>query len=234
MFVRTLAAVAILHFASASVAGQDAPAGPTRFAAEIKAFADWDAKNAVPQDAVLFVGSSTIRLWPTADRFPGVPVVNRGFGGSQIADVNHYLHETVLKYRPAVVVFYAGDNDINGGRTPQQVLDDFRAFVNRVIAARADTRIIYLPIKPSVARWSLWPTMKDANDRVASYIQGRAAERSGAPRMFYADVATPMLTPAGGTQSHLYVADGLHMSDAGYDIWTRVLTPVIAAAQKAR
>ena len=170
--VRALLFVAILTVGSAPVSAQEAATGPARFADEIKAFAEWDSKNAAPQDSTLFVGSSTIRLWPTADRFPGLPVVNRGFGGSQIPDVNHYLQETVLKYRPAVVVFYAGDNDINAGRTPQQVLDDFRTFAQRIHAARSDTRIIYLPIKPSVARWALWPTMRAANDRVRGYITG--------------------------------------------------------------
>lgn len=229
-----LLVVAILTFGSAPAFAQEAATGPARFAAEIKAFTEWDSKNAVPQDSVLFVGSSTIRLWPTADRFPGLPVVNRGFGGSQIPDVNHYLQETVLKYRPAVVVFYAGDNDINDGRSAQQVLDDFRTFAQRVHSARSDTRIIYLAIKPSVARWALWPTMNEANQRVEAYIQGRSAEGPGNVRLIYADVATPMLTSNGETQSHLYVTDGLHMSDAGYDIWTRVLTPIIDGARKAR
>ena len=234
LLARTLLSIAILTFGSAPVRAQEAATGPARFAAEIKAFAEWDSKNAVPQDSVLFVGSSTIRLWPTSDRFPGLPIVNRGFGGSQITDVNHYLQETVLKYRPAVVVFYAGDNDINDGKSPEQVRNDFRTFAQRVRSARADTRIIYLPIKPSVARWALWSKMQAANDAIHGYITGYSASNPANPLLIYADVATPMLTPGGETQPHLYIADGLHMSDAGYDIWTRVLTPIIDGARKAR
>jgi len=195
---------------------------PTRFKAEIDAFRQWDTKNAVPRDGVLFVGSSSIRLWPTAERFPDLPVINRGFGGSQISDVNHYINDVVLKYRPAVVVFYAGENDINAGRTPEQVVADYQDFVSKVLEARPDTRIVFLPMKPSLARWTLWPTMQVANARIQSYSRG------GADRLFYVDTATPMLTADGQLQPHLYVDDGLHMTAAGYDIWTQVLIPVLA------
>lgn len=208
-------------------AAQQADPGPERFAGEIETFIEWDTKNAVPADGVLFVGSSTIRLWPTADRFPGLPVINRGFGGSRIPDVLHYLDDAVLEYRPSVVVFYAGDNDINSGRTPAQVAADYRTFVERVAATRADTQFIFLPIKPSIARWAIWPAMREANDLVREYSDTD-------PRLHYADVATPMLTAEGQTQPHLYVEDGLHMSEAGYDLWTSVLAPVIARARTAR
>lgn len=206
---------------------------PARFQAEIEVFRQWDTKNAVPADGVLFVGSSTIRLWPTAERFPGLPVINRGFGGSQIPDATRYVQDLVLKHRPAVVVFYSGDNDINAGRTPDQVAADYREFVLKVLAARRDTRIIYLPIKPSPARWALWPTMRAANEKIRSYGEGYNSNRAGGPALFYADVATPMLAD-GRTQADLYVEDGLHLSVKGYDLWTRVLAPVIAQARGQR
>jgi lysophospholipase L1-like esterase len=206
---------------------------PARFQNEIDAFRQWDTKNAAPADGVLFVGSSTIRLWPTVERFPGLPVINRGFGGSQIPDATRYLQDLVLKHRPAVVVFYSGDNDINAGRTPDQVAADYREFVLKVLEARRDTRIIYLPIKPSPARWALWPTMREANEKIRSYGEGYNANRAGGPALFYADVATPMLAD-GQTQADLYVEDGLHLSVKGYDLWTRVLAPVIAQARGQR
>ena len=102
------------------------------FESEIAAFEKWDRQNAVPRDAILFVGSSSIRLWQTADSFPDLPVINRGFGGSTIADVNHFADRIVFKYKPRVIVFYAGDNDIAGGKSPQQVFADFKQFVERV------------------------------------------------------------------------------------------------------
>jgi lysophospholipase L1-like esterase len=226
MIVRLLLLMACLVFSTGPVTtAQGNDPDPARFEADIEVFRQWDTKNAVPVDGVLFVGSSTIRLWPTATRFAELPVINRGFGGSQISDVNHYVEDLVLKYRPAVVVFYAGDNDVNAGKSPERVAADYRTFATRVLAARRDTRIIFLAIKPSPARWALWPKVQETNERIRSYSLGAG------PQLIYADVATPMLTAAGQTQAHLYVEDGLHMTPAGYDIWTRVLGPVIARAR---
>jgi lysophospholipase L1-like esterase len=217
--------VLLLCWTTPAAVGQVADPDPTRFEAEVDAFRQWDTKNAAPADSVLFVGSSTIRLWPTAQHFVDVPVVNRGFGGSQISDVNYYIDDLVLKYRPEIVVFYAGDNDINAGKTPDRVVADYRTFVTRVLAGRPDTRIVFLAIKPSPARWALWAQMRDANERIRSYSLGFG------PQLIYVDVATPMLTSAGQTQSHLYVEDGLHMTAAGYDLWTRILAPIIGQAR---
>ena len=210
------------------VAAQATDPDPERFKAEIDVFRQWDTKNAVPADGVLFVGSSTIRLWPTAERFSDLPVINRGFGGSQIPDVNHYIEDVVLRYRPAVIVFYAGDNDINAGRSPEQVAADYRTFVLKVLTARAGTRIVFLAIKPSPARWALWPTMQAANERIRAYGEGYNSDRPAGPLLFYADVAAPMLTADGRTQADLYVEDGLHLSVKGYDLWTGVLAPILA------
>ncbi|ODS59187.1 MAG: hypothetical protein ABS36_01645 [Acidobacteria bacterium SCN 69-37] len=228
-----LAWCVVVVTASFAVA-QDAGIDLARYKAEIDAFRQWDAKNAAPADAVLFVGSSTIRLWSTAEAFPSLPVINRGFGGSQILEVNHYIQDVTLKYKPAVVVFYAGDNDINAGRTPAQVEADYREFVQRVLAVRADTRVVFLAIKPSPARWDKWPAMRDANDRVRALGDRINAERAGAPALFYADVATPMLTADGQTQAHLYADDGLHLSAAGYASWNRVLAPLLDRLDRVR
>jgi lysophospholipase L1-like esterase len=227
MIVRVLLLIACLLLSTGPVTtAQGTDPDPARFKAEVEAFRQWDTKNAVPVDGVLFVGSSTIRLWPTATRFANLPVINRGFGGSQISDVNHYIEDVVLKYRPAVVVLYAGDNDINAGKTPERVASDYQAFVTRVLAARRDTRVIFLAIKPSPARWALWARMQEANERIRSYSLGVG------PQLIYVDVASPMLTSTGQTQPHLYVEDGLHMTPAGYDMWTRILAPIVAQARR--
>lgn len=197
---------------------------PARFAAEIQAFQTWDTKNAVPVDAVLFVGSSTIRLWNTADRFPGLPIVNRGFGGSHISDVNHFIDAVATKYAADVVVFYAGDNDINDGKTPERVLADYQAFVTRVHAAKASTRIIFLGIKPSLARWKLWPVMQRANEMVRAFSATR-------PNLLFLDCSPEMLGPNGQPRPSLFVDDGLHMTAEGYTLWTRLLQPVLAKAR---
>jgi lysophospholipase L1-like esterase len=214
---RLLLAGSVFYVAAIAPIAQTVDPDPGRFASEIEAFRQWDTKNAFPADGLLFVGSSSIRLWDSAQRFPKLAIVNRGFGGSHISDVNHYIQDVALKYRPAAVVFYAGDNDINDGKTPERVLADYRAFVERVQAGRADTRIFFLAIKPSPARWAKWPTMRQANELVRAYSEQHF------PRLVYVDVASPMLTADGRTQPHLYVEDGLHMTAAGYELWTSIL-----------
>src|SRR5690606_14493994 len=115
----------------------------------IARFQAWDRQNAVPENGIVFVGSSSIVRWNTAERFPELPVINRGFGGSHISDVNHYIEDTVLRYEPALIVFYAGNNDIQSGKTPEQVLDDYREFVERTHARLPETRILFISIGPS-------------------------------------------------------------------------------------
>lgn len=222
--------IAVLLLALGNVAprlalGQNDP-DPGRFAAEIEAFEAWDLKNVPPPNPVLFVGSSSIRLWPSATYFPDLPVINRGFGGSHISYVNFYLERTVLKYLPRAIVFYAGDNDIAAGKTPEKVLDDYQEFVARVHALSPATDILYVPIKPSLARWDMWPLMLQANALIATFS-------AGSSRLHYLDVATPMLGPDGTPRPELFIEDGLHLNRAGYDLWSQVsgatLRAVVAA-----
>ena len=114
------------------VQAQPADPDPARFAAAIADFAAWDRKNSVPENAIVFVGSSSIRFWDTAEAFPDQRVINRGFGGSHISDINFFYEQVVAPYDPAAVVFYAGDNDIGAGKAPVRVLADFRAFAARL------------------------------------------------------------------------------------------------------
>jgi lysophospholipase L1-like esterase len=206
---------AFLH-AQQPVTAQASDPDPARFAASIESFQRWDAKNSTPQDPVLFVGSSSIVGWNTSERFPDLPVVNRGFGGSHISDVNHYIEETVLRYRPSLVIFYAGDNDVEAGKTSEQVLEDYQEFVDALFEAVPSTEVVFIPIKPSLARWNLWPEMKKANALIAAYS-------SSDDRLHYVDLATPMLGADGTPRPELFVDDGLHLTPAGYDLWTERL-----------
>jgi lysophospholipase L1-like esterase len=210
---------------AAPAAAQVGDPDPARFDEAIAAFVEYDSKNSAPADAVLFVGSSSIRLWPTAERFPRLTVINRGFGGSHISDVNYHLDATVLKYAVDIIVFYAGDNDIQAGKTPARVLADYQQFVERVHAAKSETDIIYIPIKPSVARWDKWPVIQEANAAVRTYTEGN-------PRLHYADVVPPMLGADGRPRPELLVEDGLHMTPLGYDIWTDVVSRSIDALSR--
>jgi lysophospholipase L1-like esterase len=193
---------------------------PTRFKEEIDYFQRYDTKNSFPADAVLFVGSSSIRNWKTAEYFPDLPVINRGFGGSHISDVIFYSEPLVLNYKPKVLVFYAGDNDVADKKSAKQVVDDYKKFVRLVKNELPDIKILYLPIKPSLDRWSIWGEMKKTNDLIALLSENDES-------LYYIDVATPMLNEKSLPDSSLFVDDGLHLNAKGYDLWTENLMPVL-------
>ncbi|HEY3395905.1 MAG TPA: GDSL-type esterase/lipase family protein, partial [Lacipirellulaceae bacterium] len=119
-----------------------------------------------------------------------------------------------------VIVFYAGDNDIESGKSPQQVFDDFQAFAELVRKRLPKTRIIYLPIKPSTARWPKWPQMQDVNARVQQLWRSHE-------RIIYVDTATPMLGDDGKLRSELFLEDGLHLNANGYALWSEALGPAL-------
>ena len=193
----------------------------------IKEFEMWDSKNTFPSDSVLFVGSSSIRLWPTRECFREFAVLNRGFGGSQISDVNYFAERIVLPYEPRVIVFYAGDNDIAAGKNARRVFDDYKKFVKLVQTELPATRIIYIGIKPSRSRWILWPVMNEANMMIKDF-----SVTDG--RLFYFDSATPLLNSDGKPNVEFFLKDQLHLNDKGYEVWTMQLRPIIEKAFNKR
>jgi lysophospholipase L1-like esterase len=207
------------------MAKEPASANGGPFAAEIAAFENYDRQNSFAKDSVLFVGSSSIRLWQTADSFPDLPVINRGFGGSTIAHVNQYADRIVFKYKPRVIVFYSGDNDIAGGKSPDKVFADFSQFVDSVHERLPETQIIFLPVKPSIARWNVWPKMQTVNERVRDFTKNDK-------RLTYVDTATPMLGDDGKPRPELFRDDGLHLNNKGYALWDEVLCKRLNEATK--
>jgi lysophospholipase L1-like esterase len=150
-----------------------------------------------------------------------MPVINRGFGGSQISDSTRYVDRVVIPYKPKTIVFYAGDNDLAAGRTPEQVLGDFKAFAAKVHESLPDTRIYFISIKPSHKRWHLVEQMREANRLVKAFTETSPAT------LGYVDVFTPMLTSDGKPRPELLGPDGLHVTRKGYELWRDVLTPVL-------
>ena len=187
------------------------------FESEIAAFDDQPAQPG----AVVFVGSSSIRLWDTlAADFPGVPVLNRGFGGSELRHATQHAERLLAKHEPRLVVLYSGDNDLAEGRTPRQVEDDFAAFIDTVRNLPSRPRIAVIAIKPSPARIALIEAQRDANARLARM----AGSREG---VAFIDVFTPMLDAQGAPRAELFVEDGLHLGPAGYTLWKREIAPFL-------
>jgi lysophospholipase L1-like esterase len=191
------------------------------FESEIRAFEKADKRQMPPANATLFVGSSSIRFWTTlATDFPEFPTINRGFGGSRIVDSTYYADRIIVPYHPSRIVFYAGDNDIADGRTPEQVEADFQAFVRKVRSELPDTPIYFISIKPSLLRWLLVDKIRAANALIEHDI---AAD----PSLHYVDVFTAMLGPDGKPRRELFRWDGLHMVRKGYELWISILKPVL-------
>lgn len=186
---------------------------------EIAAIADRDAKETLALGTTVFVGSSSIRLWNLKQSFPDLKLVNHGFGGSTIADSVHFVEPLVLKLQPKTIVFYAGDNDIANGLSPQQVQTDFAAFVKAVREKLPESKIVYIPIKPSPARWKLYEQQREAN----GLIEEMAAKDP--QRLVYLDIVTPMLGDDGQPRPELFQKDLLHLNDAGYALWNKLLLP---------
>ena len=187
-----------------------------RWEKTIAAFEAADAKNPPAKGGVLFVGSSSIRMWKLDKWFPDSAALNRGFGGSQVADSLHFADRIILPYEPSKVVVYAGDNDIAAGKSPETVASDFRQLVAKIHTGLPETDVLYIAIKPSTARWKLFPKMAEAN----RLIQQQAAANE---HLTYIDIVAPMLGDDGQPRPELFLKDGLHMTDAGYEIWTSLV-----------
>jgi len=192
---------------------------PARFETAIQTFETWDRKNSFPADAMLFVGSSSVRMWATAESFPKKAIINRGFGGSHVSDVNFYFDRVVKPYSPSSLFLYAGDNDIGGGKNAERVLADFKSFVAMVEMAAVDTRIHYLSIKPSKARWKHWPEMFRANQLIRDWSHQKA-------NVTYVDMASVLLGEDGKPMD-VFIDDGLHLNELGYELWAETISPYL-------
>jgi lysophospholipase L1-like esterase len=184
------------------------------------AFAAEDREHPPVPGAVLFVGSSSIRLWDLETWFADRRVTNRGFGGSQISDAVEHFDLLVPPHRPSAIVFYAGDNDIAAGEDVAAVVADFRRFFTRVQETLPGTPVLFIGIKPSLARWQLVERMRLANREIATW-----SERE--PLLTFVDVDAAMLGQDGKPRPELFVADGLHLTAEGYRLWTEILTPLL-------
>ena len=219
-------AALLVATAPALLVGQVADPDPTRFAEDMAEFAAYDAKNSFPANATVFVGSSSIPRWNTADGLPGIPIINRGFGGSRMSDAVYWVEETVLKYSPRTVVLYEGDNDSEDGKRSDQLLEDYREWVNAVLTAQPATRIIIMSIKPSFRRWNVWAEMQETNADLEAF----AAEDA---RVEFIDIGTDMLGADGLPIPEYYIPDGLHMTPEGYVVWNRILGEALGVGHMA-
>ena len=198
----------------------DAQTRADQWESAIAAFEAADKASPPPKGEIVFVGSSTIRLWDVGHSFPDLKIINRGFGGSELADSVRYADRIVIPYEPRLVVVYAGDNDISGGLLSEQVAVEFERFVRKVHAKLPQTRILYIAVKPSLLRWTQVYRMRSANEIIRAFC-----ERD--ERLAFLDFDNVMLGWDEKPRPELFVADGLHLSAEGYRLWSTVIRPYL-------
>ncbi|HEY2158670.1 MAG TPA: GDSL-type esterase/lipase family protein [Isosphaeraceae bacterium] len=213
---------------STNLLGQERPGG--RYAAE-RDYAKWekevaayeaaDRLNPPPKGGVLFIGSSTIRLWKTlAEDYPDHKVINRGFGGTEIVDSTHFAERLIFPHEPKQIFLRAGGNDIHAGRTPEEVAYDFSEFVRVVHGRLPKAEILYIAVSPAPARWGETDKYRELN----RLIREMALKM---PRVGFVDTSDISLSPDGRARPELFVKDRLHFSPEGYKLLAERVRPFL-------
>lgn len=195
--------VALLLFVSTTLWAQNP------FEKEIVAYEKQDSLALPAKGQILFIGSSSFRLWKTFTRdmqdLP--PSINRGFGGSTLADALYYFDRMVVKYQPKWVIMYEGDNDLAKGKTPELIAAEYDEFKARLAKQVPGAKLVFVAARPSLARTSLVDKQRALN----ALIQSKGA--------YYIDMHSPFFLPDGSLMTDIFVADRLHLNEKGYVIF---------------
>lgn len=192
---------------------------PGRFAEEVRKFENVAGKYP-KENRIVFTGSSSIRLWVDfKSYFPEHNVINTGFGGSETSDLIHYKDLLIGQFNPKQVFIYEGDNDLNSGKSAISVFSDIAKLVNSLLEDGVESVVIIAP-KPSIARWNLKNEYEKLNDSLE--ILAGLSEK-----VRFADVWAPMLNADGSLKKDIFIEDGLHMNKKGYDLWIKVIGPLL-------
>ena len=217
---RSVVAAALLATGVATVAaGQALPIDPSRYEGAIQAFEAADRERMPPPGAIVVTGSSSIARWNGAmpEDLAPLSVIPRGFGGSAMADVLHFVDRIVIPYGPRAVVIYEGDNDTGRFRVPPATIaSELEQIIAAVHAELPETRVYVMSVKPSLARQAVWDKAQEAN---ALYREVAAAD----DRVHYMDVATPFLKADGTVMDDIFIDDGLHLNEKGTRIWASTI-----------
>lgn len=193
-----------------------------RWEKEIAAYEAKDRTHPPAKGGIVFIGSSTIRMWKTLETdFPDHHVMNRGFGGSEIADSTYFADRIIFPYEPRMVVLRAGGNDIHAGKTPEQVFADYQAFVARVHARLPKAQIVYIALCPAPSRWA----ERDANKALNSLVQKHTRRHA---YLKYVETYQMSLDSEGQARRELFLDDQLHFNAEGYRILADLVRPALA------
>lgn len=186
---------------------------------EIAAFRKQDSLDFPERNAILFVGSSSFRMWKDVQKdFPEHTIINRGFGGSSLTHVIHYFSDVIKPYRPKQIVIYAGENDLTVDTvTADHVFQRFTTLYQMIRDEFPDAHVLYVSIKPSPSRRNLMPEMHASNLMIRNFLKH---ERNAN----FVNVYDAMLIN-GAPDPSLFIQDNLHMNAKGYSIWQKKIKP---------
>lgn len=188
-----------------------------KWASEIGAFDAMDATNKPPAKPIVFTGSSSFRMWKELPQdYPGLRVINRGFGGSQLSDVAEHFERLILRYEPRQVVIYCGGNDIAAKKSVETVVSDLKTVVDRIHRELPKTRVAFVSIALNPSRWDQREKVVAANAAIAEYM-------GQDPRRKYIDVTSAMLGADGLPKPEIFLKDRLHMNRKGYELWKPII-----------
>ncbi len=214
--ITTLALLVTQNVLSADPATKPSSA---KYEKEIAAFEAADRISPPAPDGVLFIGDSGIRMWRSLEKdFPDDKVINRGFGGSELLDSVYFADRIAIPYKPRLIILRAGGNDMTNGRTPEQVLADFQAFVDRIHAKLPETRIAFFSLNPNPARWAQAEKRKKANALLKDYI-------ASGKNLDFIEVWDQFLGPDGKPREDLFIGDRMHNNADGYKIYADAVRP---------
>jgi lysophospholipase L1-like esterase len=188
---------------------------------EIKDFQKQDSLSMPKKHGIVFLGSSSFRMWKDAETtFKSYKVINRGFGGSTLTDAINYVDYLVAPYQPRQVVIYSGENDIASGAGAEETFRRLKTLAEKIREKQPEVPLVYVSMKESPSRVKFRDSLLKANDLIKSYVRRL-------PKAVYVDVNAKMLNKDGSTRSELFREDMLHMKKAGYDIWEKAIRPLL-------
>jgi len=205
----------ILVLVSLLIFSQEKP----KFWDDIQHFKQLDKDNPPPENAILFLGSSSFTKWTdVSDYFPGKTIINRGFGGSTLFDLNLYSEELLKPYHPKQIIIYCGENDIADNVKPKVALNRFKNFYKEIRRYYPEIQVDYISAKYSPSREKYWAQMKQMNNMIRKYLSRQKNAE-------YIDITNAMEGKDGKVRTDIFLEDMLHMKPEGYELWTKVMMP---------
>ena len=188
---------------------------------DIQEFKKKDQQTPPQKDAILLIGSSSFTKWQdVSDYFPGKTIINRGFGGSRLTDLNYFSEDLLSPYQPKQIIVYCGENDFADDKNLKAdvVVERFKTFYQKIRSKFPNIEVDYISIKYSPSREHLWPQMKEANKKIKKFMKKQKKAE-------FIDITKIMNDSKGNIRKDIFVEDMLHMTPEGYRLWTSVMNP---------